>query len=522
MSVSDIVTLVSLIIAIVAILNEKNRTHLLLKFHWVDYCLLGIAFLLINYFTFYDSFYARGFYLKQLYFQSKFTFSHPQNWAYVLSIGSLLFILWKMLWAHYPSGNGEKVMKYYKRLIEINEISLLLDIIERYHKRDIIKLIRSSKDFDPERIWWKERFRRISTKEKIQKSLQLVYFKTLRHSWYNRRSLAFSTLHGIFSDPAFIALAVGVRPYLFADIIAEFKEKKRDNFPQGFAKAFLRELVDSKNFWLKKELLESQNNDFGQPEWFRDQNRILSSLFEDLSVAKVNEVWQAFGDSAIDEIKDERSKGYNSKMFEESRGKLHLWEFRTMYSIQFFKVLIIEALIKRYEENHFFLFYYQYITRDILVTFEKYPPEDETENIYLEFIEIMISNVFLWLGISNEKGDRALYYNILDCLGLMIEELCESDEISTEKKQEVIDRLLSHYCGLHRNDQTNNYREKVKEILLKPTRGMDRTHPYYTFFSATWTDFDKIPHRSVHGDYDYFIKLKDDIITPLGLNPNLY
>ncbi len=39
MTISDIITLLSLIIAIVAIISERNRRHILLKFHIIDYLL---------------------------------------------------------------------------------------------------------------------------------------------------------------------------------------------------------------------------------------------------------------------------------------------------------------------------------------------------------------------------------------------------------------------------------------------------------------------------------------------------
>lgn len=518
MSVSDIVTLVSLVIAIVAILNEKNRVHLLLKFSWLDYFVLFTAFFFINYFTFYESFYERGLYVRSLYINSKLAFSHPQNWAYIISISVLLFILWKILWAHYPVRRGEKVMQYYKRLIEINESQLLLDLIERYHKKDIIKLIRTTKDYDPNRIWWRERFQHISLKKKLLQKLSNFWFKTFRHSWYKRQSLAISTLHGVINDPAFITFCSVQRPYLFADIIAEFKENKRQIFPRDFVNSFITELINSNNFWLRKELQESQDHDNGQPEWFRDQNKVLSSLFNDLTVAKTNEVWKGFGEAAINEIINERAKRYESKMYEECRGGLHLWDFRTMYSIQFFKILIIEALLKDFED-HLFLFYYHYITRSILKTLEKFPPEEDVKSIHFALIKEMTDNIFTWLRICNEKSNRNIFYNIIDCWGQIIVELSESNEFNDDDKSELIENLMDYYCDLSDGEHTEEYRSKIEEIFLSPITLLEEDHPYYTHIATAWDNFDKAPH-SIDGDLDYFIRLKEKVIAPLKLNPN--
>lgn len=50
------------------------------------------------------------------------------------------------------------------------------------------------------------------------------------------------------------------------------------------------------------------------------------------------------------------------------------------------------------------------------------------------------------------------------------------------------------------------------------------TDPYFNYVSQVWTKFDKIPHQgySNNTDYDYFKKLKEDVVIPLGLNPDEY
>lgn len=159
MGISDIITLLSLVIAIVAILNEKNRKHILLKFHFVDYILFAVSFLLINYFVFYSGFYSRGIYFPFFYFSS-FGLNNPNNYAYLITIIVLLYLFYKVWYAFYPFSKIDSVCKYYEQLIENNEISFLLDLIEKHHKYDIIKLISQSKDTTTNTNWWQRQFKK--------------------------------------------------------------------------------------------------------------------------------------------------------------------------------------------------------------------------------------------------------------------------------------------------------------------------------------------------------------------------
>ena len=67
MTISDIITILSLVIAIIAIISEKQRKHLLLKYGWIDIFFYGLIFISINYFVFYKEFYGKGVYLDFLY-----------------------------------------------------------------------------------------------------------------------------------------------------------------------------------------------------------------------------------------------------------------------------------------------------------------------------------------------------------------------------------------------------------------------------------------------------------------------
>ena len=526
MTISDIITLVSLIIAILAILTNKNRDHLLLKFHLVDYILFTGAFTLINYFVFYDAFFSKGIYIARLYFID-FGLKNPKNYAYLISLISLSYFFYKIYYAFYPNSRLKSVSHFYRRLIESNESGFLLDLIERYHKKDIVQLVDKSMDDNPDPDWWMRRLQRESFKVKAKKAYARSVAYLFPSSKYNKNGYAMLVMHEVMNDPAFIALASNQRPYLFAEIFASFKKNKRRIFPRELVNSFLSQIIESKNFWLIKELKQSQDFDGGQPEWFFDQNRLLASLLKDLSVSDVNEIWRPFGDAAVNEIEEERTKGYESKMFQEFRDEQFLWEYRTYYAIQFFQILITEAIVAKYKNCHFWLFYYRSITDAILTTFKKFPPKEfeEVETVYHKFIDLMIDNIFGWLHTSNRNNDEEFHLNILDCLGQIIHEICENEFYGEVRKRNVIDRLMDLYCTLEDNSERINVRKEIKAILRKPCMLTDADNSYYSYARVAWERFDRIPHRAGSGlgdDYDYFAEFKKDVIIPLGFNPDLY
>lgn len=523
MTVSDIITMISLIIAIVAIINEKNRKHLLLKFSKIDFIFYAFCFLLINYFVFYNHFVSKGYIIPYLYFNN-FGLSNPSYYSYLISISVLILVLFKISSSFYPSHKKKQVLKYYKELIESDEIPMLLDIIEQYHQSDIIKKIDSSKDYDPnpENIIF-ERFHLITPKEKISHILRLTWERVNKHSKANKFSYADLVLHNIINDLAFIAFASNVRPYVFANIISTFKKEKRSSFPDDLVKHFLTEIINEKNFWLCKEIKQSDNFDKGQPESFFSENKIIASLIQDVSVADVNEIWIPFGEEAIKEIENEKYE--NSRLNQQYRNDDLLWEFKVFISIKFFNILIIESIVQKYSDSHFFLHYYWHITEKILENIKSSPPNDfeEVESNYHHLINQMNDYLFHWLNLANEhETDR--YYDIIACLGNQINCITKNPYFGEERKISLIERMLYYYCNFEEKEETAAIRKKIDEILLKPSILTKPTDTYYDYFNQAWVKFDKIPHIMPPENiaYEYFSNLKNNVIIPLGLNPDAY
>lgn len=286
---------------------------------------------------------------------------------------------------------------------------------------------------------------------------------------------------------------------------------------------YLTELLKVKNFWLIKELKQSDNFDVGQPDWFFEENRIMAALIQDVSVADVNEIWKPFGDEAIKEIENEKNLGIDSRLYQQYRNDDLLWEYKVFISIKFFNILLIESIVKKYSGTHFFLSYYWNITESILQNFITTPPKDfeavVSANHYL--IEIMNDNLFHWLELAN-KYETDRFYDIIRCIGNQINCITKNPYFGEGRKLDLIERVLSNYCNIDEKGKTNIIRDELDRILLKPSMLTKPKDPFFEYISEVWKRFDKLPHRgySCNTDYEYFSRLKQNVIIPLGLDPN--
>ena len=523
MRISDVITLLSLIIALVAIISEKKRKHLILKFSNRDFGIYIIAFLLINYFVFYHQFYSGGYYFDFLYFND-FGLNNPIYYSYIISLALLITMFSKIWYSFYPKGKRELVIKYYKGLIETNEIFMLLDLIERYHSKDIVDGINTSEDYSskPPQYFTFEELQKKPLKTQLHEGIKNIWGKIYNHSKYNRQEYALLVLYNIVNTPAFIALSASNRPYFFANLFSNFKMAKRDSFPRDLVNLYLNELIKSKNFWLIKELKESDGYDNGLPKDFFPENRIIGSLIQDVSVAHANEIWRPFGERAIKEIESENSLGNNSRLYQKHRDSELVWEYEMYISIKFFNILVIESIVKKYTESHFFLHYYWHFTDKILINFQSSPPPnfEEQDSFYHRFIIAMNENILNWLDLAN-KYETDRYYDIIGCLGFQLRDLIRSPFWGENRKIELIENILDFYCNVETKSQTDNIRTELEKILLNPDLTREGS-PYCKYVGEAWTNFDKVPHYAygLKTEMEYFTRLKNNVITPLGLDPN--
>jgi hypothetical protein len=133
----------------------------------------------------------------------------------------------------------------------------------------------------------------------------------------------------------------------------------------------------------------------------------------------------------------------------------------------------------------------------------------------------MNDNLFHWLELANEN-ESDIFHDIINCIGNQINCLTKSPYFGEKRKVDLIEKVLWSYCSLKKKSKTDLIRDKLDEILKRPNMLTNLADPYYAYIVTVWKNFDKMPHRGyAHNvDYDYFARLKNNVIIPLNLNPN--
>lgn len=253
-------------------------------------------------------------------------------------------------------------------------------------------------------------------------------------------------------------------------------------------------------------------------------------FFQNLGIADKNEIHLPFSEVAKSEIDREKIKGKNSIFLQEFISEQILWEHSLYFTIQFYKFLIIETIIRNFNESHFWLHNYYYFTENLLKILES-NPSDEFENKETNchhLIETMLDILFLWLEKANENRGNWIYKNIIECIGNMVHYTTQCQYYGEKRKKKLINRILLVYCQLDRycrNNEIEKIKIELENILLKPSGLTKPDHPYYKYIATTWEKFDKIPHYSsgvIQKDFDYFERLKNNVISKLNLDIKNY
>ncbi|GAC1564348.1 MAG: hypothetical protein NVS3B13_40620 [Mucilaginibacter sp.] len=211
-------------------------------------------------------------------------------------------------------------------------------------------------------------------------------------------------------------------------------------------------------------------------------------------------------------------------MYFEYVSEEQLWEFRIQFTVRFLNVVITEAIHKQYSGAHFWLFYDDRIVTQITKTWLAYPLEEESlvHSISFRFVQNIYDDLLRWLQLANEKGHTGLYFDIISCIGNTLNVFMDSTVYPEKEKMELVDRLIGTYCDLDENEQTDRLRTELESHLLQPSMLTREDSPYYPISGKAWKKFDKIPHRSLKADADYFARLKTNVIIPMGFDPNEY
>lgn len=425
MTISDLLTLIGILLATIAILSERNREYIILKLTNIEIWVIVILFLHIHFLLSYDWWIEKFTFLN---ITQKEGFPMPNAWAYLFSIGILTYCIWKIFFGKFPLSKKEKLLLYYKKLLYKNDISLLIQLIEKYHLTQIILFLRKKKAIKVEK---KAGVQRLDLEnyskeyERVIKGSELIYGKIIYHN--------------IILNDFFIDYVANLNPYLFSQIIKELDviELKDDDF----VNRYLKVLMINKNGNFFREIRNNLN--LGQFDGYLiDTDRpILYALFNNIIVCSINQAWRGVAEPAILEIHEEAKKDY-SVLRESDREQESdtTWTFRITVAIWYFDIMVRQAIIQNVSD-HMWMYYYEHFVAGLISNMQELPflsSDLNRRSRNFDLIEMIFSKMMDWKTVIIKSKNNALSKCVYDCIGRCIYKLVTTDKLRQEDKNYLI------------------------------------------------------------------------------------
>lgn len=514
MQPSDFLTILTIAVAVWAIIPKKERNFILLFFSPLELISFGLGLLFIHYLMAFD-------WLQENWasWLSIFTFNKgipAKVWAYLVALIVIALPILKVSFGYFSGKRLNELIDLYKLLLKENEIDLLTGYISKYHISDIQTYLIGLSHL-PEKesmdIVLRRRTESDAAFELLIKSKQIKFA-----AW---------VYGNIMENETFIKSAAPKYPELFATAFRGMETKRAAN--QDLVKLYVEYLFEFKNQLLIQELKITHDSSSS----IKDRNQyydlpILYGLFVNVDAASENYIWYPVGEGAVKSLKyDEQQKGFLEKEYD-SDLEPELWNHKIWIATVYFDYMVRETIYQDFA-YHMWLFYFRQ-TIDLLI--ENIPEVNnyKSDREYPSFSHYIICQqfdvMFGWIELAKKLKTDNKVIDTIKCLGWCVHSVCQSHDkkLSKDFKKRLLNRIVSLYCNyayFTDNIACNTAREWLRRLFLNPQNvdfgTSELTPEYLSLLEEVWREFDKIPFTA-HGNGSILTEFEINILQPLGVN----
>lgn len=283
MTLGNVLTFISIIVAMFSFAFSSNRKVIFYKFTKVDISIGILSIISISYLLMFDFIEANGLYIHALFIDNN-KFPSPSEWAYIISIVSLLWLGFKsFLSRRIPLSNRRILFDYYEDLIHEN-IPLLVDYLRTYHSKEIKKKIERLNEYNKENENERDDLSEFHLSDKREEILLPSTFEILFNSEF---------IQGIVSKKYEI---------YYLSIISKLRNEKVGGFKDAVEFFYRTMLRESDN--VLTDAIENTNNELDDDDYPHIAYRLYEYKFSELTFSDLNftinlEVWRSFGEEGI-------------------------------------------------------------------------------------------------------------------------------------------------------------------------------------------------------------------------------
>jgi hypothetical protein len=506
MGISDILTLIGLLFAIFAFIYEGEGEFIFIKFNWLDVGVILVAFLLLNFLVYHEFYFEKEWTWRVFYFTWGLNSS---TWAYIVSLAIIGYLFFRIFFGIIPFSNKDKLINFYKRLINKGDFNKVMGYIEKYHEEKI---------FEFHSVFQKNQHLEMDEYDKADDDTKfdlmrgdVEYKNKIRYS--NQQALAGNVYRSIIERDDYIEATANEFPYFYSEILKYFNYKYSPN--EEVVGSFFTTLLKKNNKFLKRELQSNSNLKEGQRYNYRyeEDNHLLKAMFEDIRVAEYTFVWKPFGETAIQEI---AAFGEDHFLFDLYNSDVHtdskFLDLSIVKSVRFFDIMVRQAIYKK-RGFHMWLPYYYHFVKDIL---EVSPDQGEFgiddwrgdyPTNYLYLIYRMTSNIYDWYHAM----DDALYAGIRDTIsktmsGILLQ-IANSNSMGEPWAITQFELFIKIYCEVSTSPLNEEHEvqseeikrsiaESIERVMIRPAYGIDQEMlEYRRILKLAWGRFDRVPYE---------------------------
>lgn len=458
MSSSDLFTVLSILLAIYALLPSEKRKYVHLKFNSKHWWICGLILLYIHFLV---SHYWWKSNIESLSFFTISGWPTSGAYAYLLSLVLIGYLVWRLNCAYYAREKTKSIVELYNQLIHNKDYELLRKLIVKFHNpyADIYfeKLRSAYKKIKAEGVYeiigWEEQ------RDKEEEILSEFIDK-------DKLKYAEACYHAVITNESFIYDSANEYPHLFCPWIKNLNTKDLSN--PDFLNRYLRTLFKKKNSTLFKEIRNNQN--------FKDKSRsyriersryILFALFNDINVSVQNEVWRGIGEETIYELIEEQKLASSSLREKESEQDEYddtIWGYRIKNGVWFFDIMVREAIYQD-AQKHMWMYYYSYFVRELLANMSN--EDDNTKTRNYDLVQEIFLKIEDWIDVIIETQNTFLTESVFKCFAWCVHEITISEKLEIETKGYLAKGLFHKIIRTHTSPDKSGHNKDVLDLFME-------------------------------------------------------
>lgn len=508
MNLGSLITVVSLLVAVYAVVPRVRKLEFRLKFGLFGWLVVLAALGLILYLQFYQTFRAIGFTPSLNLARWKLT---TENVSFLVLAFSASVIVFYLSLQRLSRSRIYKFREFVSELGREKRYAELFSLVERnlpslariYHADFALSRAREflEKRSNPYSI-----FLSLSEGHELPKrrctrldSVKMSIFGLMKGAfpaYQSEKDAAGEVLHEILLNARTVKGMIEARPYCALQFYGwnfyEFQE---------FFERYLDSLIRDSGSVLYHEIRHNQNLSHGHAYHLPDRNRLLAFLFQDCSIAEKLAPYKPIGDAVIAELdarfESELPDSHNGPMrnFDEE-GK---WEARIFVGIRFFDIMVMSALYQGICW-HMWLYYFptfaERIVRNLQPDSKHVDPLSEWPTQYHFFLYEIVSTLCNWIAeVENIPLDQtnivlestsATHENgnipksAMLALGRVFKEVHTSDAVDDRFRRYLTEVVFRRYFDLHVRKDFRPYSEALLNALRNGGYSMSRASVEYS------------------------------------------